>query len=467
MQIDACTALHSCPGSTAMNKKIILIVLAVIVVITVSGIIGAEYYTSRPSFCGSCHIMKLYYDSWKKDKHSNENVTCVDCHYPPGEQRALKSKFKGLGQLFTYLGSADETVRKRARIDDQSCTTAKCHPREQYVEKEFKFLKAYPFVHKTHEEKLIEGQKLHCNTCHQHIRENRHFEVPRMACALCHFKNTEFNEGRGKCSLCHEIPQGPLQKQKKGNDPDEKPVTHQSLEQAKVPCRSCHYELIQSRGDIKEEDCFDCHAYSNEMLTKSRNKKLMHKEHVAAQNADCFDCHEPIQHKKMNFLDPVRVSCYICHPDHHKYQTLMIMGDKRKDVSTVPGLMYDVKTNCIGCHTEEKTINGEKVLAGSPQSCVACHTEKHDKMVKEWKDKTGEELQAAKEIENEAEAALKKAKGNVPPEVFKEAESMFALGQENIRIVEYGGGVHNKKYSVILLDEAMNNFEDLIDALSE
>jgi hypothetical protein len=34
-------------------------------------------------------------------------------------------------------------------------------------------------------------------------------------------------------------------------------------------------------------------------------------------------------------------------------------------------------------------------------------------------------------------------------------------------LVEYGGGVHNKKYSVMLLDEAMNNFEDAIDLLSE
>jgi hypothetical protein len=36
-----------------------------------------------------------------------------------------------------------------------------------------------------------------------------------------------------------------------------------------------------------------------------------------------------------------------------------------------------------------------------------------------------------------------------------------------MHIVEYGGGVHNKKYSIILLDSAMDNFEDIVDLLSE
>jgi hypothetical protein len=44
---------------------------------------------------------------------------------------------------------------------------------------------------------------------------------------------------------------------------------------------------------------------------------------------------------------------------------------------------------------------------------------------------------------------------------------MLKDGQENMRIVEYGGGVHNKKYAIVLLDTAMNNFEDLIDLLEE
>jgi hypothetical protein len=133
----------------------------------------------------------------------------------------------------------------------------------------------------------------------------------------------------------------------------------------------------------------------------------------------------------------------------------------------VPGLMYDVKTNCIGCHIEKRIIKGEKVLHGSAESCVACHTEKHYGMLNEWKNKIKEELEYALEIEEEAEQAIKAAEDIVSIDKFKQAKGMLLKGQKNLRMVEYGGGVHNYKYSIVLLDDAMNNFDDLIDLLKE
>jgi hypothetical protein len=133
----------------------------------------------------------------------------------------------------------------------------------------------------------------------------------------------------------------------------------------------------------------------------------------------------------------------------------------------VPGLMYDVKTNCIGCHIEKRFIKGEKVLNGSAESCVACHTERHYGMLKEWKNTIKEELEYALEIEIDAEQAIKAAKDKISTEKLNKAKGMLRKGQENLRLVEYGGGVHNYKYSIVLLDSAMNNFEDLIDLLKE
>jgi len=451
-----------------MKKRIVLITLGIVVILIITALLAAEYYTSRPSFCGSCHIMKKYYDTWKKSKHGEKEVACVDCHYTRGERHAVRSRFRGLGQIFTYLGTGGTEVRKVSKVSDFGCTASECHPEQKANDKNFIFMKNIPFVHKTHFDRLIEGQELHCNTCHQNLRAKDHFKVTKEACYLCHFKEVKFNQDRAKCSLCHKIPEKPLQSHKTGDaGPAEKPITHKSLERAGVPCRSCHYELIQGKGEIREEDCFDCHEYSDEMLKLREDKKIMHEKHIAEQNARCFDCHEPIQHKKIEFLDPVRETCFACHPDHHKYQLMLLLGYKWVDTTKTPGLMYDVKTNCIGCHVDERIQKGEKVLHGSDKACAACHTEKYRFMVEQWKNKTKKELESAGELEKKAAAAIDKARGKVSPETLGKALSMLSEGREFMNTVKYGGGVHNNRYSIMLLDLAMNNFEEIVNLLGE
>ena len=454
-----------------MKIRVVLITLSVIVILVISGIISTEYYTSQPEFCSSCHIMKNFYDSWAISKHND--VKCVVCHYAPGAKFDVDANFKGLRQIFTYFSTDGRDLRMPTQVRDRSCMTSECHPEENFLNKQVKFTEKVPYIHKTHEDKTIEGQKLHCDTCHQSIRTGKHFEVSKEICFLCHFKNTNFNEGRAKCLLCHEIPTKPLQSQKKGEtQPGEKTITHQSLEKAKVPCQSCHYELVQGKGDVNKHRCFNCHKYSFEVGKKAGAKGIMHSEHVAGQHivgqlAKCFDCHEPIKHQKTESPYSVRLNCSACHPDHHIYQKTLLVGEKRKGVPETPSLMYKVKTSCIGCHIDEQIKNGEKVLYGSVKACVACHTEKHEGMVKEWKDKVKEELDYAKEVEKEAEQAITNAEGTVLVEKLNKAKELFKKGQEDLHIVEYGSGVHNKKYSIVLLDDAMNNFEDLIDYLNE
>jgi hypothetical protein len=344
--------------------------------------------------------------------------------------------------------------------------TQGCHPRAKLDEKKYVFGERTLYIHKTHFEKTIEGQTLHCDSCHQHLSAGKHLEVPQEACFLCHFMNMEFNQDRGKCSLCHDIPTKPLQKQMKEAKPGEKPVTHQSLAEAKVDCRSCHYELVHGNGEIKEEECVNCHD-TPEILADADDMELMHQRHIEEQNARCFDCHRPIKHEQIDFLDPVREACFVCHPNHHKNQITLLLGQEKKGIMNVPGLMYDVKTNCIGCHIEKRFIKGEKVLQGSAEACVACHTEKHYGMLEEWKSKIKEELEYALEIEEGAVQAIRNAEDKVSKEKLNQAKKMLHKGQNNLRLVEYGGGVHNYKYSIVLLDSAMNNFEDLIELLKE
>jgi nitrate/TMAO reductase-like tetraheme cytochrome c subunit len=450
-----------------VKLKIILPTIIILFVVIVAAVFITDNYASKPSFCGSCHMMKRYYDSWASGTHNK--VKCVECHYSPsGGSYSFGAIFKGLGQLNTYLSTYTKSTiaRKPLSVNDSSCMTKDCHPGAKLDEKKYVFGEKAQYIHKTHFDRAIEGQTIHCDSCHQHLSAGRHLEVPKEACFLCHFMNMEFNEDRAKCSLCHTIPTKPLQKQMKEVKAGEKAVTHQSLETAKVPCQSCHYEVVSGNGEIKEEECVNCHD-SPEVLADADDMELLHEIHVGEQNAGCFDCHRPIRHEQIDFLDPVREACLICHPHHHDYQKQLLLGNEQQGIMNVPGLMYDVKTNCIGCHIEKRFIKGEKVLHGSAEACVDCHTERHYGMLQEWKNTIKEELEYALEIENDAVQAIKAAEDKVSMEKLNQAKGMLRKGQKNLRLVEYGGGVHNYKYSIVLLDSAMNNFEDLIDLLKE
>jgi hypothetical protein len=511
----------------ALKKKvfILLFLAGVSVIVMIGFIFGMEAYTSRPEFCGtSCHIMEKPYESWKKDiKHFEKKIKCIECHYNPGEKRTFKAQFRSMGQLFSYLAEPEvDEVRKRAESKKEACTLADCHPPSKYLEKkiryvnlpkdskfmkgvdktektekesdpkekksdpkefesldEIKALKGIPFIHKTHDEKLIEGQKMHCNTCHQHISAKTHFEVPKEQCFLCHFKNEKFNEGRGKCSLCHKIPTKKLRKGKgpEPTDPKKKkePITHKSMKKNKVPCQSCHF-VLQGGGEVKMEACYDCHDVEEDLelakkeyseITKE-DKKLMHEKHIAEQHANCFQCHEPMEHREVRKFNTAIVNdCSLCHGDAHIYQRMLLAGDVLRGEEKVPALMEPVKTNCTGCHYEIKhdRVKGQKVAKATHKSCVGCHTKRHEAMLKEWKDKVELELKAVTEVRQEALTVLKNAKGKVPKKKLAKAKAKFKKADKYINIVKHGNGVHNKKYSIILVDVAFGNLEDIIEDL--
>jgi formate-dependent nitrite reductase cytochrome c552 subunit len=457
-------------------RKILIIVFILVVILVAAALLAVDRYTSQASFCGSCHIMKTYYESWEASRHGRENISCMECHYNAGEMRDGKEYFKGVRQLFTYLSFGKEEARVPTRISDQSCLTYECHFTEI---KNVKFANKNPFIHPTHLQAGMEGEKLHCDTCHTNEKGEDHFEVSREVCFLCHFINKSFNKGLARCSLCHEIPADPLQSHKRGftgvsldeAELDENRITHQSLEKAEVPCQVCHYKVVRGKGGTDKQKCFKCHGPSLISGTESGKDPLAytHAEgmHVARQQAKCLDCHEPVQHKKIEFLDPVVENCSVCHPDHHKFQKSLLLGTLHTDAAKTPGLMYDIKTNCVGCHRDEKLVKGEKVLYGSAKACAACHTERHEAMVREWNNKTGKELTHAKELEALAAAAIENANGRVSEETMNKAVAMLNEGREFIDTVEYGGGVHNKRYAIRLLDFAMNRFEGLLVLLKE
>ena len=469
--------------------------LKIIGIASVVGIAGlavlvyaAEKYTSRPDFCGlRCHTMKTPYQTWVKDKHKTgthskikNDVACIDCHFAPGEKPTPRAKFKGLGQLFSYLATKEKEVRKRAVVKDSACTTSECHPKDKLFPKKIDYKKAYkteyegnllPFTHKTHSEKSVDGQKLHCSSCHIHSTAGRHFEVPKELCFLCHFRKSEDNKGRAKCSICHEVSKKPLQAKKPEENPDEKPskpITHQSLERSKVPCSSCHFELVRGNVDVKKESCFDCHHDPTpELLKKADDRKVMHDTHVTKQTARCVNCHQPIEHKEFSYLDTSIRNCSVCHPEPHIYQKMLLMGVGGKGTAKFPIAHDPMRANCLSCHTKDGfDEKGRKVRRAEGKACVGCHDEKEkEKVAQQWKADVAEDLKAARALEKDVVAAIEEAKGTVAAANIRKMQALLKDAQGNLKIVDAGGGVHNKKFAMLLIDTAVKNFEDVLKGL--
>ncbi len=452
-------------------KKIVLII-AVIAAITAAMVFSVESYTARPQFCGtSCHIMDKPYKSWQADKHGKagkEEVRCVDCHYAPGEKMTLHAKFKGLGQLFTYLSTDDKEVRRATHIADISCSTAQCHPAESFMDKKLSYgkEKKVKFTHKPHFEKTIPGQEMHCTTCHVKASDAKHFEVPQEQCSICHFRDSEFNKGRAACNLCHEIPTTPLQSQKKDApvDPDQAVITHQTLEKAGVSCESCHFQMISGDMDLLPKGCEKCHS-DKEVLKKRYEMKLMHTEHVAKQKAQCADCHQPIQHKSGDFIEAALSNCASCHPDQHSKQKMLLQGVAYGGVPETPSLMFAVKTNCQGCHDKKESFKGGEILRGSAKSCVDCHTKDHEKLLADWIKEVKKELGFAKEEMVRAQGMIAQLKQQLGETKTAEFNELLSTGQKAFDLVEFGNGVHNKKYSIMLIDEGLNGVYTVLDEL--
>jgi hypothetical protein len=402
---------------------------------------------------------------------------------------------EGARHLAAYLYDRDAPLPIRPVVRDGACLRSGCHATEKFQDKEISFGTNSIFRHKAHFEKeALKGQKLFCETCHVKHTAERHFEVPKQVCFTCHFRPdaprgveavadrpkliqagfdrapaVDFNKPVNKCALCHSVPGKSLQQQISLDDPDKKPITHQTLEQAKVPCESCHLHQVEPAAAIKTGECLDCHSATPALFAKGKDAGLMHDAHVAGRRADCLDCHEPSRHgAKADYLEEVRTDCVQCHADQHRFQEILVAGLKvSEDLSPVPGLMDAVKTNCAACHVKVKHSSGQLVKTGSGETCVSCHTPGHSKMLDDWKQTLEREVAFIKEVETEALEALAAAEGKLDAEKLNEASETIAVGQGLLNVVQFGNGVHNKKYAIMILDEAIAHFEDTIDMLDQ
>jgi nitrate/TMAO reductase-like tetraheme cytochrome c subunit len=429
--------------------------------------------------------MDEQYQAWKKSKHyapdgdPEKQAGCIECHFLPGEHGSFKAKMEGVRHLAAYLYDRDAPLPIRPVVKDGACLQSGCHSTEKFQDKTVRFGEKSVFKHGAHFEKeTLKGQKLYCDTCHVKHSAEKHFEVPKEICFTCHLRpeipqgddrtadqpellevsfnqgaTVSFNKGASKCSLCHTIPTKSLQQQLSADDPSKKPITHQTLETAGVPCESCHLHEVAGRDEIKTDECLDCHSASSDLFSKGKDGTLMHDEHVAGRRADCLDCHQPSEHgASSNYLDSVRTSCTQCHSDQHRFQKILLAGQRvSENVAPVPGLMDAVKTNCAGCHNKLTHSKGQWVKTGSGETCAKCHTPEHPKMLDDWKKLLDGEVAFVEEVETEALEAVAAAEGRLDAARLDEAREVIAAGQKLLNVVRIGNGVHNKKYSIMIL----------------
>ena len=90
-------------------------VLGLVVGLGLLAIFGAMEASSTPSFCGSCHVMAPYYESWTTSSHAE--IACVDCHIPPGVSATLRKKYEALSMVASYF-TGSYGSRPWAEVDD-------------------------------------------------------------------------------------------------------------------------------------------------------------------------------------------------------------------------------------------------------------------------------------------------------------------------------------------------------------
>ena len=102
----------------------------------------------------------------------------------------------------------------------------------------------------------------------------------------------------------------------------------------------------------------------------------------------------------------------------------------------------------------------------SAKTCAGCHPGRQ-KLLEDWKADLENMIKETLEVQKEAQDAFSAAKAKLAKPKLAEVRNLMAEGQQNLKMVQFGNGVHNKKYALYLLDAAMIRFEDALDFIQE
>lgn len=466
------------------RKRLVLIGAAAFVV----GSIVSVEVTSQSFFCGTCHIMRPYHQSWAESSH--RDVKCVECHIPPGAAHFIDAKLNGLGQVVDDV--LDRTSTKpSASVEDFACQRSGCHGPAAGGNLDPTTERLYRFKHEKHLGLEYKGIEIHCTTCHSHVKGDQHFQVNTNVCVTCHLIASSpqpvalsptstlavnailFNvkrsldagqvesslAGEGEaplaapfdCDSCHVPPERPIKHLGMV-------IEHREYLQFGTSCDSCHRAATAQPDGVKDAQCLSCHAYGIEKVTSAEEIHRIHAE--GKHKVECFSCHGVTQHGVIADAQALRqLDCTNCHSGQHNVQMTTFAsgeGTSSAEAASMVSPMFLSHVDCNACHVESRPLDPQEPGLGSymaaiPQACDACHQEgTGEKMVTMWQSDT-------RRLFDETLAMLPPAGAGeaASPEVQRLQEEARRL----LDLVKVDGswGVHNPLYTAHLLELARTN----------
>lgn len=348
------------------------ITLLMLLVVGAVGLSGAEYYTARPDFCASCHIMGPYYDSWSHDIHGRKlGVRCVDCHYAPGERFTVMAKFKGLSQVASYFSGRYGAGRPRAHVSDASCLRSSCHGDGDYLAKRLPIgeprrevrliapgqeveVTRNPTVHFYHEKHLDVGQRL----------AEVHGEIEQRTARLRSELPADLVDQAA--ALARSV--APAERRQRGLDTF---LAAHGLSGRTADDLARLVELEHRRIRLKHLEglnCAACHSFDESGAN-----------HLAVSTTTCFTCHFINEGFNRNTGE-----CLRCH--EAPTRAVWVHDQPAAHGSVLMDHQEIVRrgVDCASCHAD--VLRGEAVV--TERDCIRCHDQ--DRYLKDFATRTTE-----------------------------------------------------------------------------
>ena len=453
---------------TLKHKKGIKVLLIFCVVFFLIISVGLLRFSETSTFCGLCHQMDSYIDSWKASSH--RSVACTKCHYEPGFFNHMKGKWVDGQVSLAYFISGKKPSKPHAEISDASCLQEGCHKTEDL--KGDMIYKNVAFSHGKHLEELRRGMKLRCTSCHAQIVQGSHLTVHEINCFICHYYKAGAQGEEdciscpvGGCTSCHIAPKGDINV--KGWN-----FNHRKYIDRGVACEKCHLSVVQGDAHVPEGKCLECHN-EPEILGTRFSSQTLHRKHVTDHKIECASCHTPLRHEigQITTIAHTPSNCDRCHSkDSHMGPKDLYRGTGGIGVHDSPSLMFMTNVDCVACHRRAEssraalhTTSYEEKSIG--EACVDCHGEGFDETLKHWKtflskmeNDTNQRIFNVQKLIYDAE----KAQGKGP-----KAKTLLNEARHNYSLVNLGRGVHNIEYAIKLLNVANNKTEQALAALDK